>query len=455
MLDWHDNDEVWFTVRAFDAPEALVSTACSRRSCRRRRRELFRATCARSRRSTADPLVLMPMAGALPLGDPVPARRLAARLGHDRCGDRASGCTCTSRSAGCGAATATSTPTRRMSCAARGRTEYADTLLREVELAATRARGRRPERPARRCSSAAARPTLLPPADLGRMLDGVRDGVRPRRRRRGHHRGEPRHGRRRRCLAELAAAGFTRLSIGMQSAVPPRARRARPHARPARMSDRRRAARRAGLDVSLDLIYGAPGESLDGLGRVAGRRDRARTRPHLGLRAHRRRRERSSRVRSAGATVAEPDDDLAGRHVRARRRTLLARQRASTGTRSATGPRDARGQPHRPAQPRVLARRGLVGDRPRRAQPHRRRALVEREASRRVRPADRRGRLTRRRPRDAGRRPARARERAAAVADPRRAAARRRARRGAPRRGTRSSPTDSSTARRRSAARSC
>src|SRR5690606_34808030 len=61
---------------------------------------------------------------------------------------------------------------------------------------------------------------------------------------------------------ELAAAGVTRLSIGMQSAVPHvLAALDRTHD-PERVATAVAAARRAGLDVSLDLIYGAPGESL-------------------------------------------------------------------------------------------------------------------------------------------------------------------------------------------------
>ena len=40
MLDWHDNDEVWFTVRAFDAPSAFFYRLFPG-MVRRRRRELF------------------------------------------------------------------------------------------------------------------------------------------------------------------------------------------------------------------------------------------------------------------------------------------------------------------------------------------------------------------------------------------------------------------------------
>ncbi|MDR1635441.1 MAG: radical SAM protein [Bifidobacteriaceae bacterium] len=63
-------------------------------------------------------------------------------------------------------------------------------------------------------------------------------------------------------LETLAAAGFTRLSLGMQSAVPRiLAALDRSHD-PARLPEVVRAAAQAGLDVSVDLIYGTPGESL-------------------------------------------------------------------------------------------------------------------------------------------------------------------------------------------------
>lgn len=39
MVEWYDNDEVWFTVRAFDAPVSLLYRIPALR--RRRRRELF------------------------------------------------------------------------------------------------------------------------------------------------------------------------------------------------------------------------------------------------------------------------------------------------------------------------------------------------------------------------------------------------------------------------------
>lgn len=104
-------------------------------------------------------------------------------------------------------------------------------------------------------------PTLLPPRDLARMVAGVRDTwglvddaeitteanpdtLNPE------------------VARALAAAGFTRVSIGMQSAVPHvLATLDRTHD-PANVATAVAAARETGLQVSLDLIYGTPGESL-------------------------------------------------------------------------------------------------------------------------------------------------------------------------------------------------
>jgi len=64
-------------------------------------------------------------------------------------------------------------------------------------------------------------------------------------------------------LLALKAAGFTRISFGMQSAVPHvLATLERTHD-PEKVPLVVAWAREAGLDVSLDLIYGTPGESLD------------------------------------------------------------------------------------------------------------------------------------------------------------------------------------------------
>jgi putative oxygen-independent coproporphyrinogen III oxidase len=66
----------------------------------------------------------------------------------------------------------------------------------------------------------------------------------------------------RESLASLASAGFTRVSFGMQSAVPHvLATLERTH-HPDNVARAVGWAREAGLAVSLDLIYGTPGESL-------------------------------------------------------------------------------------------------------------------------------------------------------------------------------------------------
>lgn len=140
--------------------------------------------------------------------------------------------------------------------------EYADTLLHEVRLAATVLEDAGAVRPAETVFFGGGTPTLLPPGDLARMLDGVRDafGIAPG----AEITVEANPDTVTDAVAhELARAGVTRLSIGMQSAVAHvLAVLDRTH-RPENVATAVRAARAAGLQVSLDLIYGAPGESLD------------------------------------------------------------------------------------------------------------------------------------------------------------------------------------------------
>ncbi|MET0734110.1 MAG: radical SAM family heme chaperone HemW [Microbacterium sp.] len=139
--------------------------------------------------------------------------------------------------------------------------EYADTLLGEVALARGILEGVGPLRPAATVFFGGGTPTLLPPGDLARMLEGVREafGIVP-----GAEvtvEANPDTVTDATAL-ELAASGVTRLSIGMQSAVPHvLAALDRTH-EPPNVETAVRAARAAGLAVSLDLIYGAPGESL-------------------------------------------------------------------------------------------------------------------------------------------------------------------------------------------------
>lgn len=141
-----------------------------------------------------------------------------------------------------------------------GVTSYADTAIREIDLAA-RVLG--PGRP--RVDTifvGGGTPTMLASRDLVRMVDAVRDrfgladdveitteanpdSVTPA------------------SLAVLAAGGFTRVSIGMQSAVPHVLNTLERTHDPVNVRRAVEAAKAAGLATSVDLIYGTPGESLE------------------------------------------------------------------------------------------------------------------------------------------------------------------------------------------------
>lgn len=105
-------------------------------------------------------------------------------------------------------------------------------------------------------------PTLLPAADLVLMLDRIRDewGIAP-----GAEvttEANP-DSVDREYLKHLADNGFTRVSFGMQSAVPKvLSVLDRTHS-PERVPQVVAWAREVGLQVSLDLIYGSPGETLE------------------------------------------------------------------------------------------------------------------------------------------------------------------------------------------------
>ncbi len=106
-------------------------------------------------------------------------------------------------------------------------------------------------------------PTLLPAGDLARVLDAIRDAFGLADNAEITTEANP-ESIDQRSLNALRNAGFTRVSFGMQSAVPHvLATLDRQHT-PGRVDDVVRWARAAGFEhVSLDLIYGAPGESDD------------------------------------------------------------------------------------------------------------------------------------------------------------------------------------------------
>lgn len=105
-------------------------------------------------------------------------------------------------------------------------------------------------------------PTLLPPEDLVRFLDAVRArwGLTPDAEVTTEANPDSVTAD---SLRTLAEGGFTRVSLGMQSAVPEVLSTLDRTHDPANVARAVAAARSAGLAVSLDLIYGTPGETLD------------------------------------------------------------------------------------------------------------------------------------------------------------------------------------------------
>ena len=202
------------------------------------------------------------MGSALPLGEPAPPDGLLPASAAVGAADRAFGVYlhvpfCRVRCGYCDFNTYTADELR----GAR-QVDYADHAIAEVRMSRRMLEASGvPPRAASTVIVGGGTPTLLPADDLVRMLAAVReefglvegaevtteanpDSVGPD------------------DLLRLADGGFTRVSFGMQSAVP--------HVLAAldRTHDPERIpfvvgwARDAGLDVSLDLIYGTPGESL-------------------------------------------------------------------------------------------------------------------------------------------------------------------------------------------------
>ena len=143
------------------------------------------------------------------------------------------------------------------------RSDYASQAIAEVALAErVMTDARMPARPVSTVFFGGGTPTLLPATDLTAMLHSVVEtwGLAP-----GAEvttEANP-DSVDLEYLLTLKAAGFTRVSFGMQSAVPHvLATLERTHD-PARIPLVVAWAREAGLQVSLDLIYGTPGESLD------------------------------------------------------------------------------------------------------------------------------------------------------------------------------------------------
>ncbi|MBU1251279.1 MAG: radical SAM family heme chaperone HemW [Actinobacteria bacterium] len=143
------------------------------------------------------------------------------------------------------------------------RSDFADQAIAELDLAARvlDAAGL-PPRPASTVFLGGGTPTILPPADLARMIGAVRDrfGLAPDAEVTTESNPDSIDAG---GLEALAEAGVTRVSFGMQSAVPHVLRTLERTHDPENVARRVAEARAAGLAVSLDLIYGTPGESPD------------------------------------------------------------------------------------------------------------------------------------------------------------------------------------------------
>ena len=105
-------------------------------------------------------------------------------------------------------------------------------------------------------------PTLLPASDLAFMLRRIKDewGLAPGAEVTTEANPDSVDAE---YLQTLAEAGFTRASFGMQSAVPSVLKTLDRTHTPERVPIVTRQARDAGLQVSVDLIYGTPGETLE------------------------------------------------------------------------------------------------------------------------------------------------------------------------------------------------
>ncbi len=139
------------------------------------------------------------------------------------------------------------------------RTSYAGSAIAELQLAAQVLGGDAP--PVQTVFVGGGTPTLLPPQDLVAVLDAVREvfGLAPDAEITTEANPDSVDAE---SLAALREGGFTRVSFGMQSAVPHvLAVLDRTHT-PGRPQAAVQEAYAAGFEqVSLDLIYGAPGES--------------------------------------------------------------------------------------------------------------------------------------------------------------------------------------------------
>jgi putative oxygen-independent coproporphyrinogen III oxidase len=204
------------------------------------------------------------MPSLLPLGDPAPSDGLLPQQAADGAADRAFGLYvhipfCAVRCGYCDFNTYTATELG----GGASQDAYASTAISEVDFAVrVLEQSGLPPRKLRTVFFGGGTPTLLPAEDLARILGAAIDrwGIEP-----GAEvttEANP-DSVTPESLQLLADAGFTRVSFGMQSAVPHVLKVLDRTHSPRRVPLVVQWARDAGLAVSLDLIYGTPGESLE------------------------------------------------------------------------------------------------------------------------------------------------------------------------------------------------
>ena len=195
------------------------------------------------------------MPGALPEGDPVPVDGSLPGHAPERAGQNGFGVYvhvpfCVARCGYCDFNTYTASEASQQG--------YVEALLAELKLA-----GSVLAHPVETVFVGGGTPTLLAPDDLARVLDGIDatwglaagaevtteanpESVTPA------------------SLRRLRRAGFTRISLGMQSAAPHVLAVLDRRHTPGRAPRAAEEAREAGFEhVNLDLIYGTPGETAD------------------------------------------------------------------------------------------------------------------------------------------------------------------------------------------------
>jgi oxygen-independent coproporphyrinogen-3 oxidase len=194
------------------------------------------------------------MPGALPDGEPVPTDGSLPDSATRNFGQKGFGVYvhvpfCASRCGYCDFNTYTA--------AEAGQEGYLDAILGELKLAGSTVGGR----PVDTVFVGGGTPTLLPPGDLARLLDGIDAtwGLAPDAEVTTEANPESVDPA---SLRALRTAGFTRISLGMQSAAPNVLAVLDRRHTAGRAPRAAQEAREAGFEhVNLDLIYGTPGES--------------------------------------------------------------------------------------------------------------------------------------------------------------------------------------------------